>query len=309
MSMPSAANDEIWLQEVLAPSTKDESDPAIFNTRNRKKPIGQARLETTHLVQSGFATLAARRRSQAVRQGPAKPSFSGSNPRVTATARAGFPQPAGYKLSTKRRKLASKGFLPRGMPSTDSTELMQRVARDDEGALGELIAAFAPQLLRFAWRMLPGNPEEAEDVVQDTFVRVWSARRRWQPTACVSTYLYTIATRLCLNRRRSWLRRPPASPLPEADEASHPGDGAPNPERVAASAQLRRALATELAALPPNQRAAILLRHEGGLAYAEIAAALDTSAGAVESLLSRARARLRQRLADWMSEGNPAGRG
>ena len=201
------------------------------------------------------------------------------------------------------------GFLPGGMQSTDSSELMQRVAAGDEGALDALIAAFAPQLLRFARRMLPRDPAEAEDVVQDTFVRVWSARRRWQPTACVSTYLYTIATRLCLNRRRSWLRRPATAPLPEPDEASHPGDGAPDPERIAASAQLRGALATELAALPANQRAAILLRHEGGLAYAEIAAALDTSPGAVESLLSRARTRLRSRLACWMSEGNPGERG
>ena len=187
------------------------------------------------------------------------------------------------------------------------TELMERLARDDETALDALVAAFAPALLRFARRTLP-DPTDADDVVQEAFVRVWRARHRWRPTACVSTYLYTILTRLCLNRRRSLFRRPGHGPLPEADEAAHPGDGAPDPERLAASSQLRRALATELAALPSNQRAAVLLRHEGGLSYQEIAAALDTTEGAVESLLSRARTRLRRRLAGWLSGGSPAHR-
>ena len=193
-------------------------------------------------------------------------------------------------------------------PTDEHTDLMERLARDDETALDALIAAFAPALLRFARRTL-AEPGDAEDAVQDAFVRVWRARRRWQPSARVSTYLYTIVTRVCLNRRRSFLRRPPHTSLPDADESAHPGDGAPGPERLAASSQLRRALLAELAALSPNQRAAVLLRHEGDLSYQEIAAALDTTAAAVESLLSRARARLRQRLAGWVTEGNPAARG
>ena len=187
-------------------------------------------------------------------------------------------------------------------------ELMERLARDDGGALDALINAFAPALLRFARRTLL-DAAEAEDVVQDAFVRVWRARHRWQPTACVSTYLYTILTRLCLNRRRSFLRRPAHTPLPDAGAGAQPGDRAPGPERLAASSQLRRALSVELAALPPNQRAAVLLRLDCGLSYQEIAAALDTTAAAVESLLSRARSRLRERLAGWMTEGNPAPRG
>lgn len=188
------------------------------------------------------------------------------------------------------------------------SELMERLARDDDAALDALINAFAPALLRFARRTL-FDPADAEDVVQDAFVRVWRARHRWQPSACVSTYLYTILTRLCLNRRRSLFRRPAHTRLPEADDGAHPGDLAPGPERLAASSQLRRALAAELAALPTNQRAAVLLRLEGDLSYQEIAAALDTTAAAVESLLSRARSRLRKRLAGWVTEGNSAPRG
>ena len=195
------------------------------------------------------------------------------------------------------------------MAADRHTELMERIAANDEAALDALVAAFAPALLRFARRTLVGNPNDAEDVVQEAFVRVWRARHRWRPTACVSTYLYTIVTRLCLNRRRSQLRRPARVTLPEADEAAHPGDGAPDPERLASSAQLRRVLAAELSALPPNQRAAVLMRHEGGLSYEAIATALDTTAGAVESLLSRARTRLRDRLAGWRTEGSLAPRG
>jgi len=188
-------------------------------------------------------------------------------------------------------------------------ELMGRLARDDEAALDALVGALAPAMLRFARRTLLGDACEAEDVVQEAFVRLWRARHRWRPTASVRTYLFTIVTRLCLNRRRSFLRRPPHGPLPEADGAGDPGDGAPDPERLATSAQLRAALVEELAALPPAQRAAVLLRHEGGLSYQAIAAALDTTAGAVESLLSRARTRLRTRLEGWRAEGNLGGRG
>lgn len=193
-------------------------------------------------------------------------------------------------------------------PADRHREFMERLAHDDDAALDALVVAFAPALLRFARRTL-ADPNDAEDVVQDAFVRVWRARHGWQPTARVSTYLYTIVTRLCLNRRRSLFRRPVHAPLPEGDDGAHLGDGAPDPERLAASAQLRQALAAELTALPPNQRAAVLLRHQGGLSYEEIAAALDTTAAAVESLLSRARARLRRQLAGWMTEGNAAPRG
>jgi len=201
------------------------------------------------------------------------------------------------------------GFESASMEPADGADLMARVARDDEGAFDALVAAYAPKLLRFARRMLGGDAAEAEDAVQEAFVRVWRARRRWRPSACVSTYLFTIVARLCLNRRRWLARRPALDPIEGEGAPAQPGDAAPGPERLAVSRQLGAALAAELAALPRNQRAAILLRHEGGLRYDEIAAALDTSPGAVESLLSRARARLRSRLAGWVSEGNPGSRG
>ncbi len=187
---------------------------------------------------------------------------------------------------------------------------MERLADDDEAALDLLIEEHAPALLRFASRALGGDRDGAEDVAQEVFIRVWKARRRWRPTASVRTFLFTIAARLCLNRRRSLARSPVSRPLPEAgcEDAACAHDG-PDPERSAWARELGGALARELAALPANQRAALLLRTDAGLSYRAIAVALDTSAAAVESLLSRARARLRERLGGWLTEGNPPGRG
>ena len=190
-------------------------------------------------------------------------------------------------------------------------ELMERTAGDDELAFAELVAALAPPLLRFVTRTLGGAASDAEDVVQETFVRLWKARHRWRPEAAVKTYLFTIASRLCMNRAR-WLKRRPAAPppaSPAAGDGPDVADPAAGPERAAHARQLRAAISEELAALAPNQRAALLLRHEADLSYQEIAAALDTSPAAVESLLSRARARLRARLAGWRTEGNSGDRG
>ena len=81
---------------------------------------------------------------------------------------------------------------------------MRRVARDDEQAFAELVAALGPALLSFVRRTLGAAGHEAEDVVQEAFVRLYRARHRWQPSAAVRTYLFTIAGRLCLNRQRDW---------------------------------------------------------------------------------------------------------
>ncbi|HPC82644.1 MAG TPA: RNA polymerase sigma factor [Thermoanaerobaculaceae bacterium] len=186
-------------------------------------------------------------------------------------------------------------------------DLMLRIAADDEHALSELVEAVGPALLAFVERSLGSRGHEAEDIAQEAFIRLWRARHRWRPAATVRTYLFTIATRLALNRQRGWKRRPPEVSLALDDgQELEPADGAPDPERLAASSQLRRLLAGELASLPTAQRFALLLKTVGGLRYEEIAEALGVSAAAVESLLSRARARLRPRLAAFRTEGKPS---
>jgi RNA polymerase sigma factor (sigma-70 family) len=186
-------------------------------------------------------------------------------------------------------------------------DLVERLTRGDEAALRELIADLGPRLLRTIARMLGGHRGEAEDVLQEVLIRFWRNRYRLNPDENVRAYLFTIATNLCLNRMRGLRRAPQLLPLGESSDETalpEPRDASPGPEQLAGSAQLGRRLVAEIAALPDNQRATLLLRHEAGLSYQEIAAVLEVSAAAVESLLHRARSRLRERLGEWLTEGN-----
>jgi len=192
--------------------------------------------------------------------------------------------------------------------------LLERVGQDDEGAFAALVERTGPRLLRFALRMLEGDRGAAEDLVQDTYLRVWQARHRWRPEAptdaVAESYLLTIVSRLCLNRRRSLSRRPAETPLPEPDDEAEGTmrDGGSPPSSGLERRRFRGAIATALAGLPPQQRVALLLRAMEGLRYREIAAILETSPGAVESLLVRARNRLREELSTWLGAGNTKSR-
>jgi len=188
---------------------------------------------------------------------------------------------------------------------------MEAISRDDEQALTRLVQAVGPSILRFVRRTVGGSTAEAEDIVQEVFIRVWKARRRWRPESAVTTYLYTIAARLCMNRIRGWRRAPSILPLSASADEPEIGvcDGSPDPERMAISGKLREFMEREIDALPPGQKAALLLRHSEDLSQQEIARVLEVSVAAVESLLSRARARLRSRLAPWVAEGTTRDRG
>lgn len=193
----------------------------------------------------------------------------------------------------------------------DLLHLLARIGRDDETALAELVERSGPGLLRFSLRMLNGDRGAAEDLVQETFLRVWQARHRWagETEAAASSYLFTIASRLCLNQRRRSARRPTEVSLvlseAESEGAALPASDAPSPEDQLAESDFREALNEVLAELPAQQRAALLLRATEGLRYQEIAEILDTSAGAVESLLVRARGRIKERLSRWFGAGKP----
>jgi RNA polymerase sigma-70 factor, ECF subfamily len=167
---------------------------------------------------------------------------------------------------------------------------MAALATGDRQAMARLVQRFGPGLRRFLAGLL-ATPHEAEDLAQDTFLRVWAAVGRYDPAiASPATWIYRIALRLAIDRnRRTGFRRflgLEAAPEPEDD---NPGAEAELGARQAL-ALTRRALAT----LPDRQRRALLLRAVAGMTNAEIATTLDISAGAVEQLLVRARAGLRQ---------------
>ncbi|MCZ7639537.1 MAG: sigma-70 family RNA polymerase sigma factor [Verrucomicrobia bacterium] len=181
---------------------------------------------------------------------------------------------------------------------------MARLAEGHAAALDDLMTRHAARVFQFLHRMV-GDEADANDLAQETFVRVFQHCTRFRADARFSTWLYTIAGNLARNRHR-WRARHPNVPLdapgdhggPSLREAlpaaeASPGEAAVNAER---SAAVRRAVE----ALPHDLREAVILCEWQDLPVAEAAAVLHTTPKAVESRLYRARQRLREQLARWL---------
>lgn len=174
---------------------------------------------------------------------------------------------------------------------------MQRVASGDRAAFAALVERYQALVFRVAYRVL-GRRADAEDVVQDTFLRLYLARARYRPTASFSSYLLTITTRLCLNRKARKSARQETSSEPDAlERAAGAGEEAGSEQRVLQE-ERDRAVRAAIAALPADQRMALVLFRFEQLSYEEIAAAMNRSESSVTSLLWRARARLRDALGE-----------
>lgn len=180
--------------------------------------------------------------------------------------------------------------------------LMLRVRDDDPAAFAELVQRFQHRLLAVLHHLL-GNRDEAEDLAQEVFLRVYRHRKRYSPKAKFSTWLFTIANNLALNALRNRKRRP-VQPL----EISESGTLAHEPQQLLAdthsstSFPARRLHQEELAVvirqaldtLNERQRLAIILNKYEDMNYADIAQVMGLTTKAVKSLLSRARAKLRE---------------
>jgi RNA polymerase sigma-70 factor (ECF subfamily) len=166
---------------------------------------------------------------------------------------------------------------------------MAALATGDRQAMALLIRRHGPGLRRFLAGVLT-TPHEAEDMAQETFLRVWSAAARYDPAlGTPATWVYRIALRLAIDRnRRTGFRR-----FLGLDAAPEPMDDQPGADRDLAARQALARTQRALATLPDRQRRALLLRAAAGLSNGEIAATLGISSGAVEQLLVRARSALR----------------
>ena len=158
--------------------------------------------------------------------------------------------------------------------------LLVLFANGDPWAARALTLRLTPRVLGFAARML-ADRTEAEDVAQEAMLRLWRMAPDWQQGgAKVVTWLYRVASNLCLDR----LRRSRPRGL---DEVAEPEDAAPGVVARLIKADRAMALDEALAALPDRQRQAVVLRHMEGLTNPEIAAVMDIGVEAVESLVAR----------------------
>jgi RNA polymerase sigma-70 factor (ECF subfamily) len=165
----------------------------------------------------------------------------------------------------------------------------------DRTALVRDIESFRRELVAHCYRM-SGSYEEAQDLVQETFLRAWRAADTFEGRASTRTWLYRIATNVCLSALRNGRRRALPSGLVGDDDAwlqPIPTNEAPDPaDAVAARSHLRLALIAGLQLLSPRQRAVLLLRDVLSFDGNETSAMLDMSVPAVKSALQRARATL-----------------
>jgi RNA polymerase sigma-70 factor (ECF subfamily) len=176
--------------------------------------------------------------------------------------------------------------------SADEAQLVDRLRRGDPRAFEELVIAYQHRVFGVALRML-GSRAEAEEAAQEVFLRAHRAIGDFRGDAKLSTWLYAIASRLCMNRLASGERRL----LREGEETlaripsghASPADELERSERDAA---LHRAIAE----LSDERRMVVVLRDLEGLSYEEIASALDLELGTVRSRLHRARMDLKEKL-------------
>ena len=183
--------------------------------------------------------------------------------------------------------------------------LMLRVRDDDPAAFSELVAQFQHRLVGVMHHLV-GNADEAEDLAQEVFLRVYRNRKKYSPSAKFSTWLFTIANNLAMNALRNRGRRP-SVPLVGSDG---PNGARPEEQLLKANGEtpsfgLRQAeLADRIRAamdtLNERQRMAVVLNKFEDMNYAEVAEVMGLTPKAVKSLLSRARARLRDALAGYV---------
>lgn len=171
----------------------------------------------------------------------------------------------------------------------EDSELLDRLATGDEVAFRALVERHIDRGYAIALRIV-GNAADAEDVVQDTMLKVWSHRGRWQHgRAKFSTWLYRVISNRCIDLRRK-PRNENVETVPEV------ADSQPGAVELIERNELNGMLETAMQRLPEQQRIAVVLSYHENMSNAEIAQVMDTTVAAVESLLKRGRQQLRQLL-------------
>lgn len=183
---------------------------------------------------------------------------------------------------------------------TAEAALIQRCATGEQLACAELVSSHERMVYQLALHLL-GDRDEALDLSQEVFLRVFRTLPSFRGQSALKTWIYRICINQARNRQRWWRRRRRNDQVQleqhvlEHGDLRQPEDG-DAPDRAFARKELARRLWTALEGLPFDQRTVIVLREIDGLSYEEIADSLDVAIGTVKSRLTRARQTLRREL-------------
>ncbi len=185
------------------------------------------------------------------------------------------------------------------MDHPSDAQLLEAARSGDARSLETLLERHEAQVYRFGMKMCR-NPEDAQDVLQDTLLAMARGIRDFRGASSISTWLYTIARSHCIKKRRHSKFTPGAERSLDSDaagEASELPDPGQAPDEVVAGREVRRALEEAIGALEPMYREVLLLRDVEGLTAPEVAEVLGVSVQAVKSRLHRARLSVRAQVA------------
>ena len=186
-------------------------------------------------------------------------------------------------------KPAVRAELPADVPVVrdEDCELLDRLAANDEAAFRCLVERHIDRAFAIALRIL-GSRADAEDVVQDTFLKIWTRRGEWQQgRAKFSTWLYRVVTNRCIDLRR----RPRTE---DVEAVPEPADKQPDAVSAMQRSEVFNMLEEAMNLLPEQQRIAVILSYHEDMSNAEIAEVMETTIAAVESLLKRGRQHLKK---------------
>jgi RNA polymerase sigma-70 factor (ECF subfamily) len=175
-------------------------------------------------------------------------------------------------------------------------EWMARIREGDVEALRLLVETHQARIIGTISKML-GSDAESEDLAQQVFIRIWKSAPRYKPTAKFTTWLFRITRNLVFNELRR--KRHFADQAEETPEPTERADK--EPDQVLLGEELQLAIQDAINRLPESQRMAIILRRYEEMPYEEIAKVMGTTIPAVKSILFRARAELRERLAKYLT--------
>ncbi|MGJ8649483.1 MAG: RNA polymerase sigma factor [Opitutaceae bacterium] len=193
--------------------------------------------------------------------------------------------------ATMENTLQTPSMIEPNVEDIDSV-CMRALAEGDSAAFASIVERWQTRLINFFYRAT-GNRSDSEDLAQETFLELYRASSRYQARGTFSAFIFTVARRRMIDSYRKRARRPLDFIDPtdfvmqqQAEEIDH-------------TSEIEEAFHRALAALPDNQRNAILLLQQQGLSYEEIAETLEASLSAVKTWIHRARTHLREELKDF----------